>query len=185
MSEKLKLPEQHEAGGESKAEKIEVRTERSEQKQSHEHKHKQNIEQIRHKAEEAALSSDQARAEAGKSQPQPVKEEYVSREAKKVTYERTMLKVRRRLSPVARTGSKIIHQPVVEAVSEATGKTVARPSGLLFGGIIAFIGTSAYYLFARHYNYSYSYTVYLTLLVAGLFAGWVIEALWRGANRSK
>lgn len=64
--------------------------------------------------------------------------------------------------------SKVIHQPVVRNVSEAAGKTVSRPSGLLGGSLMAFIGTSAYFYLAANQGFKY---------IIMLFLGHVLEVL--------
>jgi len=132
---------------------------------------------------EATLKSDESpKAEHTKTHSP---HQHVGQETMQIVYQRTLLKIRRHLSPPARATSKFIHQPVVEAVSEVAGKTVARPSGLLGGGFIAFIGTSAYYYMTRHYGYDYHSSVFLALLVGGFVVGWILEGFWRGFRRSK
>jgi len=139
---------------------------------------------------------EHARAEAAKhalpaekSRPAQPKQNhhaqvYVDKKIMKMTYRRTMKRIRKQLSPAGRAGSAIIHQPVVEAVSDAAGKTVARPSGLLGGGLVAFTGTAAYYFLAKHYQYAYNNTVFLILLLGGFALGWILEALWRLSHRT-
>lgn len=145
-----------------------------------------NVHQLRSKIEKAALSSEEVRAKAEHAKPhRPKKDEYVSRETKKLVYQRTLLTVRRRLSPMARATSKIIHRPAVEVLSEAAGKTVARPSGLLGGGLVAFTGTAAYYYVTRHYGYPYRPSVFLFLLVAGFLIGWFLEGILKTFRRSR
>ncbi len=85
-----------------------------------------------------------------------------------------------------RTLSKVIHQPVVRAVSEPAGKTVSRPSGLLGGGLVAFLGTSAYLYLAKSTGMAYSYFVFIGLFVGGFVVGVALELLIHAlSGRSK
>ena len=71
--------------------------------------------------------------------------------------------------------SRVIHQPVVRVTSEAIGKTVSRPSGLLGGGLVALMGTSIYLYLANHLGFKYNYGVFLCLFVVGFGLGLVLE----------
>jgi flagellar biosynthesis GTPase FlhF len=147
-------------------------------KHSHE-KQKENLEHARHEAEIESKSAEQIAEELkGRKElnhhGQP-SEVAVTREIKEMAAERLLIRARRHLSPPARAMSRIIHQPVVDAISEVTGKTVARPSGILGGGVVAFLGTSFYYYIAKHYGYNYNAFVFLLLLVLGFAVGWTVE----------
>lgn len=103
---------------------------------------------------------------------------HINRDLKNITLQRELTQIRRRLSAPERTLSKIIHQPVVRAVSEVSSKTISRPSGLLGGGILAFIGTTGYLLLAKNQGFSrYNYVVFLVLFAAGFVIGMVLELL--------
>jgi len=99
----------------------------------------------------------------------------VSKELKSDSYKSTLESIRKKLPMRDRVMSRAIHQPAVEAVSEAASKTVARPSGLLGGSTIAFMGTALFLYLANHFGYSYNYTVLFVLFVAGFAAGLVLE----------
>ena len=98
---------------------------------------------------------------------------------RKQTLTRELKTIQRKESAPDRTLSKIIHQPAIRAVSEATSKTLSRPSGLLGGGILAFAGTGGYLYLAKHIGFSYQSSVFLVLLVAGFGLGLALEALLR------
>lgn len=104
---------------------------------------------------------------------------YVSGELRKATLNRQLGSIRRSLSVPGRAFSKVIHQPVIRVLSEPAGKTVSRPSGLLGGGLVAFIGTSAYLYLARQSGMRYSYFVFLGLFLGGFAAGLLLEMLIR------
>lgn len=100
---------------------------------------------------------------------------YVSRELKREALQRTLTRVRKQLSAPSRTFSKVIHQPAVNAVSQVTGQTVARPSGLLGGSICAFLGSSIFLWMAKHYGFNYNYLLFFLLFIVGFAVGMVLE----------
>ena len=145
-----------------------------------------NAEHVRHKIEEVALSSDAVRAKTEKHTSAPkTKVEHVGADTKELMYSRTLLKIRRHLSPLSRAGSKIIHQRAIESTSEAASNTVARASGLLGGGLVAFVGTTIYYYYARKYGYDYNFTVFFILFVLGFIFGWFAEVSINSLRRTK
>lgn len=184
MTEKLSQPERRQSGEGSAEHRSTAEAHQSQAEHGRQEK-KPDLEQIRHQTEAEALSSEQIKTASGQTKNHKPKEEFVGSEAKELTYQRTLLKVRRHLSPLGRATSKVIHQRAVEAVSEAAGKTVARPSGLLGGGLVAFVGTSAYYYMTRHYGYDYRYSVFLALLVGGFIAGWLAESIFKTFRHPK
>jgi hypothetical protein len=94
--------------------------------------------------------------------------------------------IRRQLPKPERALSKVIHQPVVRAVSEGASKTVTRPSGLLGGGIVAFIGTSSYVYFTHHIGVTYNYLLFVLFFVGGFILGLLLEfGLWARTSRHK
>lgn len=102
---------------------------------------------------------------------------HINRELKSITLNRELTAIRRRLSAPQRTLSKVIHQPAVSAISEPVGKTVTRPSGLLGGGLMAFVGSSGYLYLTRHNGMRYSYFVFVVLLAGGFAFGLLLELL--------
>lgn len=106
--------------------------------------------------------------------PQPV-----NRELKNITLGRELKQIRRQLKTPDRALSRVIHQPVVRAISETSAKTVARSSGLLGGAVTAFIGSTSYLWFARHIGLQYNYLLFLLFFVGGFILGLAIElAVW-------
>jgi hypothetical protein len=95
-----------------------------------------------------------------------------------LNYVQTLASVQRKLSPVSRSFSKVIHQPLVEKTSEALENTVARPS-LLFGTTwTALIVGSIFYLTAHHYGYALSGSELLFSFIVGAVIGILIEGIW-------
>lgn len=144
------------------------------------HEHAEKLEDIRSTAEREAASSEETIQEKLKAESSESDQSlYVNRELKDMAYARTLKRARSRLPAPARAFSKVVHQPVVEAVSEVAGKTVARPSGVLAGGIVAFIGSSGFLWISKHYGYEYNFLLFALLFVGGFFIGLLIELLIR------
>lgn len=109
----------------------------------------------------------------------------IDRAVKEASRRRVMKRVQKQLRPDERAFSKFTHNPTVDAVSRAAEKTVARPSGLFTGGLIALIGSSAYLWIARYYGYEYNYLLFLLLFVVGFAIGVVLELFWHAVRRKK
>lgn len=99
--------------------------------------------------------------------------------------DRTLSSVRHSLSTPEKQLSKFIHKPVVEKISDLGGKTIARPSGILLGGIFSFIGSLGVYLLARHMGGELRYSIFAVTFVLGYILGLMIELVWRILDRKK
>lgn len=123
--------------------------------------------------------------EASEKAAEPVASTFVNRELKSITLKRELQLIRRKLPAPERTLSKIIHQPTVRVLSENVSQTLSRPSGLLGGGLVAFLGTSSYLYLAKHLGFQYNYVVFLILFAGGFVLGLVLELLvhWATASR--
>lgn len=154
-----------------------------EKEHKHEAKEHAPLPELKNRAKEEAIASKEA-VGTEKETPQ-AHTDYVSRELKKQTLQRTMTRVRKQLSAPGRTFSKVIHQPVVDVVSQASSKTVARPSGLLGGSIVAFVGSSAFLWMARYYGFQYNFLLFAMLFVGGFALGMIIELLLFAVRRKK
>lgn len=108
-----------------------------------------------------------------------------SKELGSQTFDRTLSAVRRKLSTPEKQLSKFIHRPVVEKVSDFSGKTIARPSGILLGGIFSFIGSLGVYLLARHMGGELRYSIFAATFVVGYLLGLIVELMWRLLARRK
>jgi hypothetical protein len=122
---------------------------------------------------------------AEKASDPAVSRHQVSRELRQVTLQRELQNIRRNLPRPRRALSQLIHQPAVRMVSEAAGRTVSRPSGLLGGGLTAFIGTTGYLYLAHHIGLTYNYLVFLILLAGGFALGVGLEGLVYLTTRSR
>jgi flagellar biosynthesis GTPase FlhF len=143
------------------------------------HKPQEKIDTIRQEVQENARKTSEIRPQEEKDTAHAPSQTFVNKELKEMAYKRTLKRVRRQMPLSNRLASKIIHQPIVSVVSEAVAKTVGRPSGLLGGGVIALIGTSAYYYITKHYGYSYNFFIFVLLLLGGFAFGWLVEIVWR------
>lgn len=103
----------------------------------------------------------------------------LQKELKQQAYLRTMQKVQSRLSGPERVFSRVIHTQVVNALSEAGARSIGRPSGLMGGALCALLGSSLLLYVAKHYGFTYNYTVILVLFIGGFIVGLLIELLYR------
>ncbi|HET7319998.1 MAG TPA: hypothetical protein VFI84_00250 [Candidatus Saccharimonadales bacterium] len=107
--------------------------------------------------------------------PQDNQPLYIDKTVKKMQMKQSMKQVRRELSLPERALSKLVHQPVVKAVSDVSAKTVSRPSGLLGGGFFAFVGSLAYLYFTTHIGMPYNYLLLLLFFAGGFALGLALE----------
>ncbi|MDL2363420.1 MAG: hypothetical protein QFB86_03520 [Patescibacteria group bacterium] len=127
--------------------------------------------------------AESLKAAEGAGQTAPPQE--INRELKSITLRRELNGIQRKLPAPKRALSKVVHQPVVRVASEAVGSTVSRPSGLLGGSIVAFIGTSAYLYLAKHLGFEYNFVVFLLLFTGGYIIGLLIELIVHLATASR
>ena len=103
----------------------------------------------------------------------------VQKQLKATAYRRSLKKIQSNLRVPERLASRIIHQPAVEAVSNATARTAARPSGFLTGSFVALLGSILLLYMARHYGFTYNYAVIFMLFLGGFACGLIIELLYK------
>jgi preprotein translocase subunit SecF len=101
------------------------------------------------------------------------------------TLNQTLKTTRQQLSKPQKVLSKIIHQSQVDTVSNATGKTIARPIGLFFGGLFALIGSALYLFLSYHYHFAYKYIAFTLFFVGGFIIGLLIEFIGKIFTRKK
>lgn len=141
------------------------------------HEHADAVESIRRVVEQEALAAEHARAEKQHQAP-PI--QHVTKELKAIRYKETMRYVRRHLSPSERRLSSFIHTPSVEKVSEVGAKTIARPSGLLGGGLVALFGSVFTLYIARKYGFEVPNSLFAALFIGGFLLGLVGEFVVTG-----
>ncbi|HLC91628.1 MAG TPA: hypothetical protein VJC09_01090 [Candidatus Saccharimonadales bacterium] len=135
------------------------------------------IESIRQKIEESATKAAEVKVDSENTEADIKQPLNANRELKSEALRRTLNRTRKHLSKPQRALSKVIHQPAIDAVSKVGEKTIARPTGLLTGSIIALAGSSYLLYSAKHYGYEYNYLSVLLLFVSGYVVGLVIELL--------
>lgn len=175
-------PEQHIERGEqlSNHESQEVQNNRVEKeltKAEKEHGSKEHVEKAAKSAEQKAVSGKElSRSEKETPKSHPV---LINKHLKDMAFSRAMTRARKKLSRPSRAFSKVVHNEVVDRTSETAGKTVARPVGLLWGSVFAFIGTSGLLWITRRNGYEYNYLLVIILFIVGLVVGNLAELAWR------
>ncbi len=109
----------------------------------------------------------------------------INRELKQHMLDRTLTRVRKKLPATSRPLSKVVHTKPVEVLSAVGERTVARPVGLLGGGIGALIGSSFTLYMARHYGYRYNFGVFLLSFGAGYLLATLFELVFKLFGRAK
>lgn len=144
------------------------------------------VEQIGEARAEVAAVAETAPVPVVAAETQPAAQTLpVSKDLRTLTTARALSSIRHNLSAPDKALSKLIHQPVVRAVSAGGAKTVARPSALFTGGLLAFIGSSVYLFMASNIGLTYNYVVAGLLFVAGFVLGIVFEGLLAVAKRAR
>lgn len=87
--------------------------------------------------------------------------------------------IRAKLSPAQRLFSSSIHQPAIRQISSIGAKTVARPYGLLGGGVMAFCGSLVYLLFSKYIGIQYNYLIFLFLFAIGYILATLYELIFK------
>lgn len=109
----------------------------------------------------------------------------VDKELKADAYNKTLRRIRGSLSAPNRAFSRVVHNRTVESISNVSAKTVARPSAFLGGSAGALIGSTVLLYMAKHYGFTYNYTVFLVLFVGGFAVGLLVELVFRLLFRRK
>jgi hypothetical protein len=182
MTEKLHAPEHqpsHEADRSherSHAEKLKEKAAKAE------HAPKDNLEAIQKSIEATAISGKELsigeKEKATSSSPL-----FITRKLKNDAYKRLIRKTQSHLSAPERSFSKVIHRPVVEKTSDIAGKTVARPSGILFGSMAAFVASLFLVIISKRAGFTYNYLFFFLVFVGGYFLGLLAELFYRLLKR--
>lgn len=133
------------------------------------------LEAIRQTIEDASKHSHVETGALTNEAPSQPKPTYANKELKAIALRRTLKHLQHDLPAGQRMLSKFIHQPAVRRVSAATGQTIARPSGLLGGGVCALLGTLIYLYLAKHIGFSYNYLLFLLFFGGGFIVGLLVE----------
>jgi hypothetical protein len=183
MSEQHRLPEgnEHMLTAEAKSsEEHKGALAKSEGLKPHEitHGNNEQVETHRSKVEQHSISGKETSHFAAENeQPKNTHPLIASLQLKTAAWSRQMTRTRKRLNPLDRAASKLIHSPIVDKPSEFIGKTIARPQGMLWGSVVAFIGTSVLLWTTNYYGYRFNYLLVILLFLGGSLLGAAIEGL--------
>ena len=141
------------------------------------------VEQLRSSAEQHAKQIE-AHAHHAEKEPSshPI---HAGKREKNIAYDRTLTRIRKKLSVPSRAFSKVVHNKAIDAASEVVGNSVARPSGMLGGAVVAFVGTSALLWITRRLGYEYNYLMVIILFGIGMAAGLAFEAFYKTRKQLK
>jgi hypothetical protein len=132
-------------------------------------------------AQETAQSKTQLnpieRLQAAEKASEAPSHNEINQELRSISLNRELRQIQRKLPATQRAFSRIANQPLVNSISEPLGATFNRPSGLLGGGLLAFLGTSSYLYIAKHQGFAYNYFIFLLLFVGGFMVGLTLELL--------
>lgn len=177
MSEKLHHRVEFEAGhgGETAHHHAEKLREQAEHEQNH--GSKEHVSEVLKKVEQHAVSIEKPSAEGHEQHAQA--QHKATKDLKELSFSRTLVRVRKRLNSPEKVLSRVVHQPVIDRVSEFGAKTIARPASLFGGGLFALVGTSVLFYLTKKYGYEFNYLVFLMTFVAGFVAGSILEIAFR------
>lgn len=192
MSEKLQHQhgENHETVGRGVHERKEQTNETSSESKSElkalPEKQPANIEDIKNKIEREAKNVNEISLDNAAEKNDSSRGNYLaSQELKTETLRRTIKNIQKKLSRPNKTLSKIVHQPVVSSLSKAGEKTIARPTGLVTGSLLALVGSSYLLYSAKHYGYKYNFSVVIVLFGGGYLVGLFVELIFYVFRRLK
>lgn len=191
MSEKIHIntPEESRNNtGETRSEKHSEHVAKLSKESHHvRHEHKDKIDEIISKIEKSAKNTEEL-SNINSQEDTQQKDEYkniqVGSQFRKQGLKQSLAKIQKELPPHQKVFSKFIHNSKVDKISEATGATVARPSGLLAAGTFSFVASVGVMTICRYFGYEYNYLIGLFSLVAGFFIGLLFEGIVRIFKRA-
>lgn len=132
------------------------------------------LERLQEQAAEQAVSSQEYTV--GERESAPATHTFgAHKQLKADSYKRTLSHLRAKLNPTEKVLSKHIHSKRAEKIDAVASQTVARPWGILAGGLCAFVGSLIVLIFANHLGFRYNFTVFLVLFFGGYAAGTILE----------
>ena len=175
--ENLKSPENHEAKEQldKLGEKLRNRAEKEASGENSAERKK-----MRNTAEKEAISGKE---KAPNGSERKSSREPVHRNHKKLTYKATMRRVESKLPAYQRNFSKVINNDTVDKVSNISSKTVARPSALMGGGVVAFLALLIVTIFANRYGWEVSGSEFIVFMIIGWTLGLLAEGVYKTFRR--
>lgn len=148
------------------------------------HEKQENISSARDEVKKEAQSAGDIKLDHGSEQNHSATAP-ISRELKNMMRTRTLTRIQKELPAPQRALSKIVHAKPVEVASAIGEKTIARPIGLLGGGLFAFVGSVITFYTAKHYGFRYNLLLFFLLFVAGYAVASALELLVRIAKKAR
>lgn len=149
------------------------------------HEHKDKIDEIISKIEKSAKTSEELSTKRHEDKPD---DEYrninVGSQLRNQGLKQSLSKVQKELPRHQKAFSKFIHNSKVDKVSEATGATIGRPSGLLAAGTFSLVASIGVLTVCRYFGYEYNYLIGLASLGIGFIVGIMFEGLVKVFKRA-
>lgn len=139
-------------------------------------KARQNIEHIKALAEQEAKQAHDTKLEEPASR-EPDSMFGMHQSLKDTSFAHTLARIQRKLPAPARAFSRVVHNPTIDKISAVSAQTVARPSGILGGSLVAFLGSSLALYYSKQYGFKYNYAFVFMLFIGGYAIGAVLELL--------
>lgn len=100
------------------------------------------------------------------------------------TFTNVMRSTRRKLSPVDRTFSRVIHNDAVDRASEVGAQTIARPPAILLGALVSLVGSVVVLVIARRSGFEVPPMLFVFLFIGGYLTGLMLDILVRGLAKT-
>lgn len=102
------------------------------------------------------------------------KNRLISKKQRNESYKKIISQAQKELPTSNRIFSKMVHNKLIEKVSDIIGCTIARPNAMLAGSIFAFVLTLITYITAKKIGYILSGFE----TIAAFIAGWIIGLIY-------
>lgn len=152
---------------------------------NHENAHEASAEQqtetlkkLRNEVAHNAISSKESSLERQNVNKNQTPQLTINKELKNLMFDRTLTKVQKHLSPVSRSFSKIIHKNTVDKISSVGEKTIARPIGILGGGLFALLGSIFSTYLSKQFGLKYNFLAFVLLFIVGYAVASMLELLY-------
>lgn len=186
MAEKFRPREKFENNADNNSEHRERISRHYESKaENSKHEHNENLEKILGKIESTAKTGAElnSRHTATEKPDHHKNPHFVGKQLKENHLKRSLRKIQADLKPYQRPLSKLIHNGAVEQLSEIGEKTIARPDGLLVGGLSSLLTSIAVLIACKYYGYEYNYFIGLISFPVGFAIGLLGELVLRPLKR--
>lgn len=140
------------------------------------HDREKNIERARQSLEQERLATREKPSE--KRESEGVHRVFTKKQ-QRMAYKSEMKKIQSQLPPATRVFSKIVHNPVVETVSDVAAETVFRPSFLITGALGGLIVGGGLYIVAKMQGFILPNSQFIIGFLIGGVLGVVVEVAIR------